>query len=363
MIDFFPLKYYNIIYYSIILYVVLVTYVNSNRFSFFDGKSLAIKNQWGIFLLGLIIIYLGLRPITHNYFGDMLAYARKFEYYAQGNPFIPADDVGFYFFLWICSKFMSPQVFFLTCAGLYIVPIFFASKRIFKSYWIYAFIFLIGSFEFWSYGTNGIRNGIASSLFIYALSKEKRLSQFLWITISMSFHFSMVLPALGFLLSIIHKSTKTFLIIWLTSIRLSLFFGGIWDTLFAGLGEERLTEYLLPSEVNDAVSRTGFRWDFLVYGASGVLAGWYFIYRKKFVDSFYKELYHTFLFANAFWILVIRANYSNRFAYLSWFMMGLIIVYPFLKQVLFYNQHRILGITLLVYVMFTFFMNVILVIM
>jgi hypothetical protein len=46
-------------------------------------------------------------------------------------------------------------------------------------------------------------------------------------------------------------------------------------------------------------------------------------------DPFYARLVNTYLLANAVWILVIHATCSNRFAYLSWFMMPWVLIYPF----------------------------------
>jgi len=46
-------------------------------------------------------------------------------------------------------------------------------------------------------------------------------------------------------------------------------------------------------------------------------------------DPFYARLVNTYLLANALWVLLIRANFSNRFAYLSWFMMPWVLLYPF----------------------------------
>jgi len=97
----------------------------------------------------------------------------------------------------------------------------------------------------------------------------------------------------------------------------------------------------------------------LFYSAFGVFAGWYFIYKKRFEDPFYNQLLNTYLICNGFWILVIRANYSNRFAYLSWFMMGLVIIYPVLKKQLFKNQHWVIGKIIFAYFLFTYLMNVI----
>jgi hypothetical protein len=46
-------------------------------------------------------------------------------------------------------------------------------------------------------------------------------------------------------------------------------------------------------------------------------------------DPFYARLVNTYLLANAIWVLLINANFSNRFAYLSWFMMPWVLLYPF----------------------------------
>jgi len=46
-------------------------------------------------------------------------------------------------------------------------------------------------------------------------------------------------------------------------------------------------------------------------------------------DPFYARLVNTYLFANALWVLLIHASFSNRFAYLSWFMMPWVLAYPF----------------------------------
>lgn len=51
---------------------------------------------------------------------------------------------------------------------------------------------------------------------------------------------------------------------------------------------------------------------------------------------------------------------DNRFAYLSWFMLGLIIVYPLLRRKIIVNQHKKIGLILLIYFGFTFLMNVVL---
>ena len=126
--------------------------------------------------------------------------------------------------------------------------------------------------------------------------------------------------------------------------------------------EDRAANYLAGENVQgqDIALKIGFRWDFLLYSATGVYAGWYYIIKHKFNDAFYTRMFNIYLFANAFWILIIRAAYSNRFAYLSWFLLGLIIVYPLIKQQFLKNQSQKLAIILAIYFAFTFFMNLIL---
>jgi hypothetical protein len=85
-----------------------------------------------------------------------------------------------------------------------------------------------------------------------------------------------------------------------------------------------------------------------------------YIFKKKYNDLIYSQLFNMYLIANAFWILIIRANFSNRFAYLSWFMLPLIVMYPILKNEIFIKQHQLIGKIIFGYFLFTFVLIVIL---
>ena len=56
---------------------------------------------------------------------------------------------------------------------------------------------------------------------------------------------------------------------------------------------------------------------------------------------------------NAFWIMVIRSAFSNRFAYLSWFIYPIVIAYPLVNLRVWDDQDRKTGWILLSYVGFT----------
>jgi len=353
-LDFFPIAIYsNVFYYTLFLYVI---------YCFFQlYKSGFSISKWGDLFFLILVLYIGLRPIVIE-FGDMLAYSEGFNRIDISVIKNQDKDVGFSYFMLGASKLMSVNIFFLSCAFLYIYPLYLVCRKWFQAYWFYAFLLILASFSFWSYGTNGIRNGIAGSLFLLGISRDKRIWQILLIFVAINFHKSILLPTIGFAIAQFYNRPKVIISFWVFCIPLSLVAGSFWESFFAGLGfEDDRLSYLTEGNINqDDFSSAGFRWDFLLYSATAVFAGWYYIVRKDYKDKVYFWLFNTYVFANAFWILVIRANFSNRFAYLSWFMMALVIVYPLLKKNIVLNQNKKLANILFVYFSFTFLMNVIL---
>ena len=305
---------------------------------------------------------MGTRPISFE-FGDMGVYALEFEDYAHGVSLNTSKELIFGMFMKISSSIMSAEMFFLLCAFIYVFPLYLASKKFFKNYWFYSLFILIISFSFWAYGTNGIRNGIGTSLFIYGLSKNKNVVKVAIFLLAISIHTSLILPTVAFLISLFYKNIKFYLFAWIIAIPLSLVLGGFWENFFLNLGfveKSRIVGYFVDNQLaldNIVEVKVGFRWDFLIYSATGVFAGYYYIFKKKFDDVLYNRLFAIYLMCNALWILVIRANFSNRFAYLSWFLLGLIIIYPLLKVVLFKKQHVVVGMIMFLYFLFTFVVN------
>lgn len=361
MFDILPIELYTPIYYYAIFFVVLLTFLHTQILTLDSSRTKRYNKIFGIIILIFVLLYMGLRPIN-GVFVDMTTYNRIFERYARGQEIVSEKDIFFHLFTKYLSTFTNATVYFFICAALYIVPLYLVCKKWFQVYWFYAFLILIGSFSFWAYGTNGIRNGIAGSLFLYGISREKRIWQIAIIFIAVNFHKSMLLPLGGFVIANFYNRPRKMIAFWLICIPISLAGGGFFEIFFANLGfEDDRLSYLTDGNVNDDnFSSTGFRWDFLVYSGTAIFAGWYYIIKRKFNDKIYFWIFNTYIFANAFWILVIRANFSNRFAYLSWFMMGLVIIYPLLKQQIIPKQHHRIGLIIVANFAFTFFMNVIL---
>ncbi len=352
-----PGQYYSPIFYSILLFLVVIKVIT------IQGRGLNFnysnnKEYYTFILFFIVTLFIGLRPIS-NSFGDMWMYEFIFDKLDKGkiNEVI-GGDLFWNNFTMICTKIMNSEMFFLLCTTLYILPMFLASKKLAKKHKYILFLMLIASFSFWGYAVNGIRNGVATSLFLFALTfNNKKHIQYILMVLSYFIHGSLLLPVLAFVLSRFFTNSRHYLFFWIMSIPLSLNLGGLLDGFFEslGFGGERL-RYLSDRTRDDQFTYTGFRWDFLLYSASAVYLGYYYIFIKGFRDKFYTQTYNIYLFCNAMWILIIRASFSNRFAYLSWFLIALIIFYPLLKERFLKNQTPMLSYTILGYFAFTFFM-------
>ena len=340
--------------------LMLITLFHAYQNDLFYAGTKSFATVLGILLLIIITFYLGTRPVSYT-FGDMATYSKFYNRVAAGETPTVTKEYVFNYFLIGCSKVMNNRSFFFLCALIYILPCYWFSKKYCGSYWYYVFFIFVGSYMFWPFGTNGIRNGLGTSLFILALCfYDRKVLMYSLMALAFGVHSSLIIPIAAFIVAGVYKNPKIYLYIWLAAIPLSLIGGGFWESFFGSLGfgdDTRAADYLTKGNVNnDQFAYTGFRWDFLFYSSFAAFAGWYFIFKKKVTDTFYIHIWGVYMIANAFWILVIRANFSNRFAYLSWFLMAPIISYPMLRYKLFPNQYRVVGVVIAGYYLFTYFM-------
>lgn len=367
MFDLIPASVYVPIYYHFVLAVMLIlSGILISSSSLQDPNVKAASQTFGFSVMVLVIWYMGARPVNFR-FGDMVIYNQGYEHLQRGGNMNITKDYLFNYFMIFCSKIMPANLFFLLIDIVYIIPCYLFPKKYFGNYWFYAFFLFIASFSFWSYGTNGLRNGMATAVFIWALIYyERRWIMYALFGVSVGLHSSLIIPLAAFFAAKVIKNPKMFFYIWLGAIPLSLIGGGFWTGLFGSIdlgGDTRAADYLNADAISDLAksegttfSSTGFRWDFVLYSASAVFAGWYFIIKKKITDTFYIHIWGTFMIANAFWILVIRAAFSNRFAYLSWFLMAPVIIYPFVKYHFSATQNRSLAYVIVGYYLFTYLM-------
>lgn len=360
MIELVPLEIYSAVYYNLVLAVVLLVFIQSRFTNIDSSDNLKSKRIIGFLFLAFLIFYMGVRPVSGIYFGDMARYSRQFIGFSEGQPLILDEDILFSMISYGLAQIVPVTIFFVLLSFVYFYAAYKSSRYFFDSYWLYGFLMQIAGISFWGAGTNGLRNGLAVSIFLLALTYKKFWVRLLVLALSVLCHSSMILPVLAYVVTMFYKKTKTLIYLWLLAIPMSAVSGGLFEGIFSHLGfglEERLEGYFTELDEGIATSKAGFRLDFLLYSATGVLTAWYFILKKKYEDPIYTHLCNTFIITNMFWIMVINANFSNRFAYLSWFLLGLVIIYPFLKLKFFNNQHVLVGRILLVYFMVNYLIN------
>ena len=112
MFDFVPLKFYTGIYHYVLFVIMLMILLHSQVYDVRDKKSLNTFHVLGIFLLLIIILYMGLRPVSGRYFADMSTYGQVYRLMQSGNVKIESD-YAFNYFMLLCSKFLSVKYFFL----------------------------------------------------------------------------------------------------------------------------------------------------------------------------------------------------------------------------------------------------------
>lgn len=359
---------YNQVYYWIAF--ILCAFVFFRYSTSSNNKLLLQQNTFvPAFLLSvLIILYLGLRP-THYVFGDMGTYARGYRVGQMSGMAIEAK--GEWFFAWIQQVLIDlgfdETVFFLVCAIGYIyLQYWVCRKLLWENVWI-AMLFILSAFEFYEFAVNGVRNGLACAIVMAAMTiavqangnKMQLLIAVIIAFLDFNIHKSVIIPIVCSVVALYYiKNPKYALYIWVASIFVSLAVGNFFVNRMGDLmaGEAKYADYAAGHSTETNFSRSGFRWDFLLYSAMPVLLIYYINVKKNIRERIFDFFAVTYLLANSVWILVIRMNFSNRMAYLSWFLYPLVLAYGLIRLHIWDDQDRKIGLFLLLHAGFTLFM-------
>ena len=213
-------------------------------------------------------------------------------------------------------------------------------KKWFGNYTIYIFIVYVTAFSFLPFGINGLRNGLASAFFIYGLGlADRKWLRYAMFLLSVSFHMGMLLPVVAYFVTTKFSNPKKFLAVWLLAIPISYMLGGsLEDIVLKIFGENNflhderaMTYFSDESEIEKVANQ--FRIDFILYSSVAVFMGYWAIVKKGYDNKLYKKIYGLYVIANTVWIFLIYAPYTNRIAYLSWFIMPIIITAPFISDI------------------------------
>lgn len=322
-----------------LFYVILSIFVCITSFFLLYRPQLQytiLKSFFGIIVLLFCILFIGYREWwVADIFMDSARYGNFYLDYLAGKTLDAesARDIGFEALSLICSNFrLSVDIYFLICAFLYVYPLYKVSQKLSRDYWLLFFMMFITAMSFYGYGVNGIRNGIATSFMMLAFSNyDNKCKLIIWGILGVLFHKSVLLPFVAFIATIYYSNTKFYFTIWILAIPASFIINNIFSDLLLGISfiADRAEGYLNETASASDFSHTGFRYDFLIYGTMPIVIGIYFLYKKCFKNIFYEKLISCYMLTNAFWILINQVPYSNRFAYLSWFMMPVLLIYPF----------------------------------
>lgn len=326
----------------------------------------------GWFLTILTILYIGLRPL--ELYGDSYLYSTIFRLVQTGIwetlPKISSES------LWaeieeFFIKNSTNQMWYLFVAAVYVGGIAFMCRKVFPYHYTLAFIFSITAMSFFTYGTNGLRQGFATSMALVAIPLIKSpgrteeneatpLREIIlgWAIMSSSIyiHRSNIALIFGIIAAYVLKNTRLNCIIWLCSIGLGLILkDAVLNVLGELSGDFRLSYY---GNLEDAsyYGEARFRWDFILYSAVPIALGWWFLVKEKFEDRFYAWLLNIYILVNAGWVVINNIAFSNRIAYISWILYPILLLYPFVKFDFSDHQGKFIAMLLVGYTLFAYVM-------
>lgn len=317
------------------------------------------KGKGAFLLMVICILFIGLRPVDKA-FADMVGYNAAFQMYV-GQDFSFRSDTENLVFDQIMPLFaslgFSATFYFTFIATIYFGGMYIACKKLFPNNLLVAYLACLTAFSTFSYGTNGIKAGAAASIFLVALAYKDKL----WLSIplallSWGFHHSMSMVLVAYVCSYFFKKTKWYFAGWLFASVIAVLHISYFQILFAGYTDEKGARYLLTNEDSFL---TGFRPDFMLYSAVPIVIGYMLLYKRHIENTGYELWLRMYLLTNAVWMLCMYASFSNRIAYLSWFMYPIVLIYPFLKIAWHERQTDLAKRTILYHYLFTLFMEVI----
>lgn len=348
--------------------VSILTIVMAGRYLASQGSVLSDKNQSAnIFicvpLCILLTLWLGFRPPFAGVFGDTVNYAHG---YVSMN--LHRAELSFqseWLFNWISyfckANDLDVSIYFTIIEFIYVFTALWAIYRFVPKNPLLGMIFVWGTLSYYTFSVNGLRNGMACHILLLATSyffDSKYVPAAILAIAGFSIHRSVLLPIAAILASrYFIRDSRLAVYIWLGSIVVSLIVGNYFVGFFTSLNfDDRMAGYSAGGS-ESAFSRSGFRWDFLIYSAMPVLMGYIVLIKKHMRENWYRVLFNSYCLANAFWILIIRIEFSNRFAYLSWFLYPVVIAYPLIMMRVWPDQDKKTACILLAYVGFTVLMN------
>ena len=339
-----PAEYYQLAYIIIVILVgipVILRYANYSidRIDYVDNEPLAKSLLFTIF----IILFVGLRQNSPA-FSDGPGYWAGIEDHRW--EYESLEDVDYQFATkWLMSTLSSlgihPQIGFIVFSAIIFGGALIAMRKMFPRDTLLAMIMFCGAFGTFSGAVNGIKNGMACSVFLCALAyKDNWKVCLFFLVISFGFHHSLELSIVAYIVCLFYKNTKVYSCVWIISLILAILHVTYLQTFFADFTDEHGASYLLTTDENYWVPE--FRLDFVAYSLAPIALCWWISNRKELQES-YRFVFNVYLIMNSIWLLCMYAAYTNRIVSLSWSLFPVIILMPLLNDKVADNQYKILS--------------------
>ena len=358
-----PAKSYYTIY--LIIFTILTLFIYS-KYRRKNGNIISPqrKKQDGTFLLVLfMVVFIGLRPASYV-FVDMMNYITHYHALYEGIDFAFNRNAENFLFdnyvAWIGSNYLGTTFLFVSIAAIYFICTYIACRKMFPRDTLVAYLVFLAAFSTFSYGTNGIKAGAAGAIFLMAMSFRDNLKICIpLVLVSWGFHHSMIMTVVAFALTLVYKNSKVYFAAWCLCLLIAMAHITFFQELFAGIlsdSGDSGANYL--NDVNgDWGGKTGFRIDFVIYSAMPILVGYWAVYKKKLqLSKIYTCLLNLYMVLNGTWMLCMYANFTNRIAYLSWFLYPIVLIYPYLNENWGPTRYKDFSKVMLAHLGFTLFM-------
>lgn len=317
-----PAAYYYYVY-LIIIAILTIVFVN-NRRDIFESEPVGLS---AIFCV-VMIFFIGLRPLSYK-FVDMMNYSAWWGLtYWTGFDFETENLLFDNLYVWMGNQFPDPTPFFVFMASIYFICILIACRKLFEANTLITYLVYLAAFSTFSYGTNGVKAGAAASMFLVALAyRDQIVVSILFLLLSWGFHHSMQLPVAAYILTMIFKDSRWYFYGWLFCLAMAALHVTFFQNIFASMSDDSGNGYLTASNTGWG-GKSGFRIDFVLYSAMPVIMGYYVIFKYQLRDRLYEIMLHYYLVVNGIWMLCMYGSFTNRIAFLSWFVYPVILIYP-----------------------------------
>lgn len=358
-----PAAFYSTIYLAVLSFLTLFTMAKYAKLSDSRLRSTAAAPMpvGAIILTLAVTLFIGYRPESYV-FVDMMNYRDFYRAFSSGTFHFDPGATNLIFdnvFDWMSKSQLPIRWFYLGCAVVYFGALYLAMRKMFPRDTYYAILIYLVAFSTFTYGTNGIKAGAAASVFLMALAyRQKPVLAAVFLFISWGIHHSMIVCIVAYILACLNTNSKLYFGVWLFCVVLAMLHITAIQEIFAGLSDEQGANYLSTSD-SDWGGKSGFRLDFLIYSAAPVALGYWVIFKRGLRSKMYTFLFNTYLTINAVWVLCMYASFTNRIAYLSWLMLPIVLIYPFLRHHFIYNQYQRLNTVALWHLLFTLGMSLI----